>query len=80
MRLRMATPSLAEVIAARSIAGAKLNLSSSITAFSCPTRFAVTDRVIVMHRGRKVAEKVTARTNAEELVQYMVGAREDAAA
>ena len=45
-----------------------------------PDAFAVTDRVIVMHRGRKVAEKVTARTNAEELVQYMVGAREDALA
>jgi ABC-type sugar transport system ATPase subunit len=45
-----------------------------------PDAFAVTDRVIVMHRGRKVAEKPTARTNAEELVQYMVGAREDAAA
>ena len=43
-----------------------------------PDVFAVTDRVIVMHRGRKVAEKTTARTNAEELVQYMVGAREDA--
>ncbi len=43
-----------------------------------PDAFAVTDRVIVMHRGRKVAEKITARTNAEELVQYMVGAREDA--
>jgi len=35
---------------------------------------------VVMHRGRKVAEKTTARTNAEELVQYMVGARNDAAA
>ena len=45
-----------------------------------PDAFAVTDRVIVMHRGRKVAEKVTAGTSAEELVQYMVGAREDAAA
>jgi len=43
-----------------------------------PDAFAVTDRVIVMHRGRKVAEKATARTNAEELVQYMVGAREEA--
>jgi ABC-type sugar transport system ATPase subunit len=43
-----------------------------------PDAFAVTDRVVVMHRGRKVAEKMTARTNAEELVQYMVGAREDA--
>ncbi len=45
-----------------------------------PDAFAVTDRVIVMHRGRKVAEKVTSQTNAAELVQYMVGAREDAAA
>ena len=40
-----------------------------------PDAFAVTDRVVVMHRGRKVAEKITARTNTEELVQYMVGAR-----
>jgi ABC-type sugar transport system ATPase subunit len=45
-----------------------------------PDALAVTDRVIVMHRGRKVAEKITARTNAEELVQYMVGARDDATA
>ena len=45
-----------------------------------PDALAVTDRIIVMHRGRKVAEKITSRTNAEELVQYMVGAREDAAA
>jgi ABC-type sugar transport system ATPase subunit len=43
-----------------------------------PDALAVTDRIIVMHRGRKVGEKTTARTNAEELVQYMVGAREDA--
>ena len=45
-----------------------------------PDAFAVTDRVIVMHRGRKVAEKITAQTTAAELVQYMVGAKEDAAA
>ena len=45
-----------------------------------PDAFAVTDRVIVMHRGRKVAEKVTSRTTAEELVQYMVGAKEDVTA
>ena len=43
-----------------------------------PDVFAVTDRVIVMRRGRKAAEKVTAGTNTEELVQYMVGARQDA--
>jgi ABC-type sugar transport system ATPase subunit len=45
-----------------------------------PDAFAVTDRVIVMHRGRKVTEKITAETNAGELVQYMVGAKEDAGA
>ena len=45
-----------------------------------PDALAVTDRIIVMHRGRKVAEKMTAHTSTEELVQYMVGAREDAAA
>jgi ABC-type sugar transport system ATPase subunit len=45
-----------------------------------PDAFAVTDRVVIMHRGRKVAEKMTARTSTEELVQYMVGAKEDAVA
>jgi ABC-type sugar transport system ATPase subunit len=43
-----------------------------------PDAFAVTDRVIVMHRGRKVTEKITVETSAGELVQYMVGAKEDA--
>jgi ABC-type sugar transport system ATPase subunit len=42
-----------------------------------PDVFAVTDRLMVMHRGRKVAEKKTSETNTEELVQYMVGARDD---
>jgi ABC-type sugar transport system ATPase subunit len=42
-----------------------------------PDVFAVADRIIVMHRGRKVTEKRTAATNTEELVQYMVGARDD---
>ena len=45
-----------------------------------PDAFAVTDRVVVMHRGRKSPRKTTARTSPEELVQYMVGAKEDAAA
>jgi len=42
-----------------------------------PDAFAVTDRLIVMHRGRKVAEKKTRDTTTEELIQYMVGARDD---
>jgi ABC-type sugar transport system ATPase subunit len=42
-----------------------------------PDVFAVTDRIIVMHRGRKVAEKATAGTNSTEIVEYMVGARND---
>jgi ABC-type sugar transport system ATPase subunit len=42
-----------------------------------PDVFAVADRLIVMHRGRKVTEKRTADTDTQELVQYMVGARDD---
>jgi len=39
--------------------------------------FAVTNRIVVMHRGRKVAEKETAKTDHQEIVQYMVGALDD---
>lgn len=42
-----------------------------------PDVFAVADRIVVMHRGRKVTEKRTTDTNASELVQYMVGALDD---
>lgn len=42
-----------------------------------PDVFAVADRLIVMHRGRKVTEKKVADTNPEEIVQYMVGALDD---
>jgi ribose transport system ATP-binding protein len=42
-----------------------------------PDVFAVSDRLMVMHRGRKVTEKTTSETSTEELVQYMVGARDD---
>lgn len=42
-----------------------------------PDVFAVSDRLIVMHRGRKVTEKRTGDTSAAELVQYMVGALDD---
>jgi ABC-type sugar transport system ATPase subunit len=42
-----------------------------------PDVFAVSDRLMVMHRGRKVTEKKTSQTNTEELVHYMVGALDD---
>lgn len=42
-----------------------------------PDVFAITDRIVVMHRGRKVAEKRTTETNSEEIVRYMVGALDD---
>lgn len=35
--------------------------------------FAVSDRVVVLHRGRKVADKRTAHTTTEEIVQYIMG-------
>ncbi len=41
-----------------------------------PDVFAATDRIIVMHRGRKVAEMPTSSTNTTEVVEYMVGARQ----
>ena len=42
-----------------------------------PDVFAVADRLVVMHRGRKVTEKKISETNGEEVVQYMVGALDD---
>ncbi|MFZ0709485.1 MAG: ATP-binding cassette domain-containing protein [Terrimicrobiaceae bacterium] len=42
-----------------------------------PDVFAVTNRIVVMHRGRKVAEKLTSETNSQEIVEYMVGALDD---
>ncbi len=42
-----------------------------------PDVFAVSDRLIVMHRGRKVTEKRTVDTSTEELVHYMVGSLDD---
>lgn len=42
-----------------------------------PDVFAVCDRIIVMHRGRKVTEKRASETDTEELVRYMVGALDD---
>lgn len=35
--------------------------------------FAVSDRIVVMHRGHKVAEKRTSETNNQEILQYMMG-------
>ena len=45
-----------------------------------PDVFAVTDRIVVMHRGRKVTEKRTSETDSQEIVQYMVGALDDTSA
>ena len=42
-----------------------------------PDVFAVADRVIIMHRGRKVAEKAITDTDSTEIVEYMVGAKTD---
>jgi ABC-type sugar transport system ATPase subunit len=44
-----------------------------------PDVFAVADRIVVMHRGRKVTEKAASETDSQEVVEYMVGAKVDAA-
>ncbi len=41
-----------------------------------PDVFSATDRIVIMHRGRKVGEMPTSSTNTTEVVEYMVGARE----
>ncbi len=38
--------------------------------------FSVTDRLVVMRRGKKVAERVTKKTNTEEVVSLITGAEE----
>jgi ABC-type sugar transport system ATPase subunit len=53
------------------------NVPVILITHTLPDVFAVADRVIVMHRGSKVADKPVAQTNAAELVQYMVGAIND---
>ena len=42
-----------------------------------PDVFAVTNRIVVMHRGHRVAEKRTNETNSQEIVRYMVGELDD---
>ncbi len=39
--------------------------------------FAVSDRIVVLHRGHKVAEKRTSETDQEEIVRYMIGLLDD---
>jgi ABC-type sugar transport system ATPase subunit len=38
-----------------------------LSSHTLPDVFAATDRIVVMHRGRKVAEKRTGDTNSQEL-------------
>lgn len=56
------------------------NVPVILISHTLPDVFAVTDRIVIMHRGRKVADKRTAETNSQEVVEYMVGARDDFAA
>jgi len=39
--------------------------------------FAVSDRIVVLHRGRKVTDKRAEETSTEEIVQYIMGAKDD---
>src|SRR5262249_18777337 len=53
------------------------NVPVILISHTLPDVFTVTDRIIVLHRGRKVTEKKTSETNSPEIVQYMVGALDD---
>jgi ABC-type sugar transport system ATPase subunit len=41
--------------------------------------FEVCDRIVVLRRGRKVTDKRTSETTSEEIVQYIMGVRDDSA-
>lgn len=53
------------------------NVPVILITHNMPDVFAVADRVIVMHRGRKVTDKMTSQTHHTELVQYMIGVLDD---
>ena len=53
------------------------NVPVILISHTLPDVFAVTNRIVIMHRGRKVAEKKTDETDSQEVVQYMVGALDD---
>jgi ABC-type sugar transport system ATPase subunit len=56
------------------------NVPVILISHTLPDVFAVTDRIVIMHRGHKVAEKRTSETDSQQVVQYMVGALNDFAA
>lgn len=53
------------------------NVPVILISHTLPDIFAVTDRIVVMHRGHKVTDKRTSETDSQEIVQYMVGALDD---
>ena len=53
------------------------NVPVILISHTLPDVFAVTNRIVIMHRGYKVAEKRTSETDSQEVVQYMVGALND---
>ncbi|MET3898125.1 ABC-type sugar transport system ATPase subunit [Devosia sp. UYZn731] len=53
------------------------NVPVILITHTMPDVFAVADRVVVMHRGRKVSDKRVTETDHQELVRYMVGALDD---
>jgi simple sugar transport system ATP-binding protein len=46
-----------------------------IVTHNLPLCFAVTDRLVILNRGRKVADMLTAATTNDEVVAYITGAR-----
>lgn len=52
-------------------------VSIILISHTMPDVFAISDRIIILRRGRKVGEKRTAETNSEEIVQYIMGLRND---
>jgi ABC-type sugar transport system ATPase subunit len=52
-------------------------VSIILISHTMPDVFAISDRIVILRRGRKVGEKRTVETNSEEIVQYIMGLRND---
>lgn len=56
---------------------AKKEVAIILISHTMPDVFAVSDRIIILRRGRKVGERPTAETSSEEIVQYIMGLKND---
>lgn len=55
----------------------KKEVAIILISHTMPDVFAVSDRIVILRRGRKVGERPTAETSNEEILQYIMGLKND---